>query len=54
MALRPLCDRIVCLAEPQPLRAVGQHYVDFHQLSDAEVVAALDAAAPPVADPPAR
>lgn len=45
MALRLLCDRIVCLAEPQPLRAVGLHYVDFHQVSDAEVVAALDAAA---------
>jgi predicted phosphoribosyltransferase len=24
---------------------VGLHYVDFHQVSDAEVVAALDAAA---------
>jgi putative phosphoribosyl transferase len=46
MALRLLCDRIVCLAEPQPLRAVGLHYVDFHQVSDAEVVAALDAAGP--------
>jgi putative phosphoribosyl transferase len=45
MALRLLCDRSVCLAEPQPLRAVGLHYVDFHQVSDAEVVAALDAAA---------
>jgi putative phosphoribosyl transferase len=45
MALRLLCDRIVCLAEPQPLRAVGLHYVDFHQVSDAEVIAALDAAA---------
>lgn len=44
MALRLLCDRIVCLAEPQPLRAVGLHYVDFHQVSDAEVIAALDAA----------
>lgn len=44
MALRPLCDRIVCLAEPQPLRAVGCHYVDFHQVSDTEVIAALDAA----------
>ncbi len=44
-ALRLQCDRIVCLAEPQPLRAVGRHYLDFHQVSDAEVIAALDAAA---------
>jgi putative phosphoribosyl transferase len=50
-ALRLLCDRIVCLAEPQPLRAIGLHYIDFHQLGDAEVVAALDLAmtAPPAA-----
>lgn len=47
MGLRLLCDRIVCLAEPQPLRAVGLHYVDFHQVSDAEVIAALDAARDP-------
>lgn len=53
MALRLECDRIVCLAEPQPLRAIGLHYRDFHQLSDAEVIAALDAAtlpAPPRPD----
>jgi putative phosphoribosyl transferase len=35
-------DRIVCLAEPTPFRAIGLHYVDFHQLSDEEVTAALD------------
>lgn len=45
-ALRPQCDRIVCLAEPQPFRAVGLHYTDFHQVDDAEVIAAIDAAAP--------
>lgn len=44
MSLRLQCDRIVCLAEPQPLREVGMHYLDFHQVSDAEVIAALDAA----------
>ena len=37
-------DDIVCLAEPTPFHAVGAHYVDFHQLSDDEVLAALDAA----------
>ena len=44
--LRPLCDHIVCLAQPRPFRAVGLHYRDFHQVSDAEVLAALDAAGP--------
>jgi putative phosphoribosyl transferase len=37
-------DRLVCLRQPQPFRAVGLHYVDFHQVPDAEVVALLDAA----------
>jgi putative phosphoribosyl transferase len=37
-------DLIVCLAEPYPFRAIGLHYVDFHQVSDEEVMAALDAA----------
>lgn len=46
-ALRPLCERIVCLVEPRPLRAVGLHYLDFHQLEDAEVIRLLDAAAAP-------
>jgi putative phosphoribosyl transferase len=41
------CDRVVCLAEPQPFRAVGSHYADFHQLSDEEVIAAIDAAQGP-------
>lgn len=38
-------DRLVCLAEPKPFRAVGCHYRDFHQVDDDEVIAALDAAA---------
>jgi putative phosphoribosyl transferase len=37
--------RLVCLRQPQPFRAVGLHYDDFHQVSDAEVVALLDEAA---------
>jgi putative phosphoribosyl transferase len=43
MALRGSCDRIVCLAEPEPFHAVGAHYVDFHQVGDAEVLAAFGA-----------
>ncbi len=37
-------DEVVCLLEPRPFRAIGLHYRDFHQLSDDEVCAALDAA----------
>lgn len=36
-------DRVVCLEQPSPFYAVGAHYRDFHQVEDAEVVAALDA-----------
>ena len=43
-ALRAEVDEIVCLAEPHPFHAIGLHYVDFHQLSDDEVLAALEAA----------
>ena len=49
-ALRAEVDDIVCLSEPEPFHAVGEHYVDFRQVSDDEVLAALDAAARP---PPA-
>ena len=42
--LRAEVDDIVCLAEPTPFHAIGLHYVDFHQVSDDEVLAALDAA----------
>ena len=39
--LRDAADRIVCLHMPRPFLAVGLHYADFDQVSDAEVVAAL-------------
>lgn len=42
--LRELCDQVVCLAAPEPFHAVGAHYRDFTQVTDAEVVAALAAA----------
>jgi len=41
--LRSEVDDVVCLAEPFPFHAIGLHYVDFHQVSDDEVLAALDA-----------
>ncbi|MBL8351681.1 MAG: phosphoribosyltransferase [Burkholderiaceae bacterium] len=45
--LRAEVDQIVCLAEPYPFEAIGLHYRDFHQVPDAEVLAALAAAAAP-------
>ena len=42
--LEPEADRIVCLHQPDDLFAVGQFFRDFRQVSDAEVVAMLDAA----------
>jgi putative phosphoribosyl transferase len=38
---------IVCLATPEPFFAIGLHYVDFHQLSDQEVIDCL-AEVPPL------
>jgi putative phosphoribosyl transferase len=42
--LETLADRIVCLATPDPFYAVGLHYADFAQTTDAEVVELLQAA----------
>ncbi len=50
MALQREVDRIVCLAEPEPFRAIGLHYRDFEQVSDEQVLAALDAAAAATAE----
>ncbi len=44
--LRAEVDEIVCLATPSPFDAIGQHYDDFHQVGDDEVLAALDACGP--------
>lgn len=44
LALQREVDRLICLAEPDPFRAIALHYVDFHQVSDDEVLAALAAA----------
>jgi putative phosphoribosyl transferase len=41
LALQREVGRLICLAEPDPFRAIGLHYVDFHQVSDEEVLAAL-------------
>ncbi len=41
--LRAEVDDIICLAQPDPFHAVGLHYLDFRQVDDDEVRAALDA-----------
>jgi putative phosphoribosyl transferase len=40
--LRALCDEAVFLATPTEFRAVSDHYQDFRQIEDAEVIALLD------------
>jgi putative phosphoribosyl transferase len=40
-ALRAELDELVCLETPDPFYAVGLHYRDFHQVSDAEVIGLL-------------
>jgi putative phosphoribosyl transferase len=40
-ALNPEADEVVCLATPEPFHAVGQHYGDFAQTTDEEVIALL-------------
>lgn len=37
-ALAPEVDRVICLATPEPFRAVGAHYQQFDQLEDDEVL----------------
>ena len=37
-AIRPLCDRIVCLQEPAAFWAIGQFYRDFEQVADERVL----------------
>ncbi len=44
--LEPLVDDVVCPLQPESFMAIGQWYRDFHQVSDAEVKAALDELAP--------
>jgi putative phosphoribosyl transferase len=44
VALGEEADEVICLIEPRPFRAIGLHYLDFHQLGDDEVCDALSAA----------
>jgi putative phosphoribosyl transferase len=42
--LAHLVDEIVCLEQPEPFYAIGAHYSDFGQLSDADVAHFMDSA----------
>ncbi len=46
-------DEAIVLEQPEPFWGIGAWYGDFHQLGDAEVTAALDAAAARLATPQA-
>lgn len=48
-AIRPLCDRLICLHEPQAFWAVGQFYRTFEQVEDDRVVELLREYGSPVA-----
>ncbi len=54
--LRRDCDEVICLECPPAFRAVGLHYRDFAQVSDAEVARILARHAPrrPASGGPAR
>jgi putative phosphoribosyl transferase len=39
--LKDAVGRVYCLAQPAPFIAIGLYYLDFHPLSDAEVVEGL-------------
>ncbi len=39
--LRGMADDVVCLETPEPFYAVGQHYRDFDQVPDADVIRIL-------------
>ncbi|PVE21282.1 phosphoribosyltransferase [Microvirga sp. KLBC 81] len=43
-SLRLEADEVICLMTPEPFYAVGEHYDDFRQTSDREVVTLLDEA----------
>jgi predicted phosphoribosyltransferase len=45
LRLAEAADEVVCLEQPQHLMAVGEHFADFRQVGDAEVVAILQRAA---------
>lgn len=51
--LTSVADEVICLAMPADFLAVGYHYVDFHQVSDDEVLGLLGSAETREVDIPA-
>jgi predicted phosphoribosyltransferase len=51
-ALSDVADDVVCVALPEPFRAVGEAYLDFSPTTDEEVREALRLAAGPLAGAP--
>jgi len=50
-AIRGLCDRVICLIEPEVFWAVGQFYRQFEQVDDERVVELLRQYGSPIALP---
>jgi putative phosphoribosyl transferase len=46
-ALDRSADAVVCVTTPTPFFAVGEHYADFRQTTDAEVIELLRPRATP-------
>jgi len=40
-------DQVICIEQPRYFRAIGDHYLDFRQLSDEDVIASLQQASRP-------
>ena len=53
-ALRSEVDELICLQTPEFFHAIGSYYADFHQVSDDEVIAELDALGTRAAGAPSR
>ncbi|MBX3725244.1 MAG: phosphoribosyltransferase [Xanthomonadales bacterium] len=51
-AISPHVDSLVCLAAPEWFEGVGQFYLDFRQVEDSQVTAALSGSSRPAPDPP--
>lgn len=41
MEIKAMVDKFICIETPSYFMAVGNHYIDFHQVSDREVVEML-------------
>ncbi|WP_413626418.1 phosphoribosyltransferase family protein [Luteibacter sp. Lutesp34] len=50
-SIRALADEVVCLSVPRQFRSVGEHYLSFPAVEDAEVIQMLKPAGQPAAAP---